>query len=62
MPPFYQVEEFEESKSLLDIVKASRSNWTELWEPMVTKFPNVTLDKMPEIFRTLKKNKYEPIG
>ena len=56
LPPFYQAEEeFEESKSLLDIVKASRSNWTQLWEPIVTKFPNITLDKMPEILEPLKR-------
>ena len=51
LPPYYQAEErFEEKKSFSKLMENNLSDWAELWEPIVKRFPAVTLKKIPNIY------------
>ena len=37
------------------------SNWAELWEPIVKRFPTVTLKKIPELLKHIEKIGFEQL-
>ena len=37
------------------------SNWAELWEPIVKRFPTVTLKKIPELLKPIEKIGFEQL-
>lgn len=46
--PYYQAEKFEENESFLKLMPTNVSEWTELWEPVVKEFPEISIKKMPD--------------
>ena len=62
LPPYYQAEEkFEKKKSFLKLMENNLSNWAELWEPIVKRFPTVTLKKIPELLKPIEKIGFEQL-
>ena len=37
------------------------SNWVELWEPIIKRFPTVTLKKIPELLKPIEKRGLEQL-
>ena len=37
------------------------SNWAELWEPIIKRFPTVTLKKIPELLKPIEKIGFEQL-
>ena len=53
LPPHYQTKEkFEEKKPLVTLIDRNSSNWVELWEPIIKKFP---LKRTPEWLKPFEK-------
>ena len=62
LPPYYQAEEkFEKKMSFSKLMENNLSNWAELWEPIVKRFPTVTLKKIPELLKPMEKIGFEQL-
>ena len=62
LPPYYQAEEkFEKKRPFVKLLENNLSNWAELWEPIVKRFPDVTLNKIPEILKPIEKMGFEQL-
>ena len=56
LPPYYQAEEkFETSDSFLPLINTTLISRLSLWEPLIRKFPNITLQAIPNVLSPLKK-------
>lgn len=54
LPPYYQAEEkYEERDSLIETVRKSLSNWTDLWEPVTGNLTETTLRKMTKLLEPI---------
>ena len=62
LPPYYQAEErFKKEKSFSKLMENNLSDWAELWEPIVKRFPAVTLKKIPELLKPIEKIGFEQL-
>lgn len=62
LPPYYQAEEkFERKKSFGKLMENNLSDWAGLWEPIVKRFSDVTLSKIPEILKPIEKMGFEQL-
>ena len=46
---------YEEKDSLVKLIKTSFSNWTEVWDPITEKYPEVTVKKIPDVLKPVEK-------
>ena len=60
--PYYQVEQrFEKKNAFIKLKETNLSDWVELWESIVEWFPEVTLNKIPEILKPVEKIGFEQL-